>query len=556
VFPGSSAARQLFASVACALALGCSSPETTPSPKPGEKSPAVLKSGSSGENQTRAELVAAADHLAVSAGRVDGASGAALLGRAAELREAGFLLEGRKVDALEALELWGDASERGTSGDCALGLGLSRWRAQVNSDPVRLYRDLYILRQKTSDVACQARIDRGLTVLAHYAPTPAELSELRHLAREGSPALAVSNAAAPVANAPSDQHVVVPQMLEAALGQPTKITKLEPFVAEQTARLVVHVTHPTKFHVGSLEATAGHGPRLFVDIDNASYDGKQTFETQGLVEAIRLGKQKDGTRVVLDLRQVVHHRVFYLPDPFRLVVDLSVDAPETLTVPREIRRVVLDPGHGGNDPGAVGPNGLLEKDVTLDIAHRAAPLLAREVSVSTLLTRDVDAYVPLDERAARANAFHADLFISIHMNSSENTATRGVMTFVLDSSRDATAALIAARENSSTAAAAAELANSLSRIESTDRRAASQLFAELLQRSAGASLRQGYSEIEDHGVRSAGFYVLAGAAMPAVLFEGSFLSHPVEAGRLNTEAYRQRLADAIVNAVRAYRKGL
>ena len=192
----------------------------------------------------------------------------------------------------------------------------------------------------------------------------------------------------------------------------------------------------------------------------------------------------------------------------------------------------------------------------LDIAHRAAPLLAREVGVDALLTRDMDVFVPLAERAARANAFHADLFVSVHVNSSESRSSKGVMTFVLDSSRDAAASKIAARENSSTEAAAAELANSLSRIESSERRAASETFAQLLQKAASASLRQKYSDVSDHGVKKAGFYVLAGAAMPAVLFEGSFISNPVEASRLNSEDYRQRLADSIVNAVRAYREGL
>jgi N-acetylmuramoyl-L-alanine amidase len=216
----------------------------------------------------------------------------------------------------------------------------------------------------------------------------------------------------------------------------------------------------------------------------------------------------------------------------------------------------LDPGHGGHDPGALGPNGLQEKDVALDIAHRAAPLLAREAGVSTLLTRDVDVFVPLDERAARANAFHADLFVSIHLNSNPDQASRGVMTFVLDASHDAAASKVAARENASTEAAAVELANALSRVDSLARRESSELFASLLQRAAGASLRQRYDDVLDSGVRKAGFYVLAGAAMPSVLFEGSFISNPIEADRLNQADYRQLLADSIVNAVRAYQQGL
>ncbi len=129
-----------------------------------------------------------------------------------------------------------------------------------------------------------------------------------------------------------------------------------------------------------------------------------------------------------------------------------VRAPEAAAAPgtpREVRRIAVDPGHGGNDSGAVGPTGLKEKDVTLDIAHRVAPLLAHELGVETLLTRDNDAYVPLDLRAARANTFHADLFISIHCNASENGAARGVQTFILDEARDpdGVAARVAAREN-------------------------------------------------------------------------------------------------------------
>jgi N-acetylmuramoyl-L-alanine amidase len=221
-----------------------------------------------------------------------------------------------------------------------------------------------------------------------------------------------------------------------------------------------------------------------------------------------------------------------------------------------VRRVVLDPGHGGHDPGAIGPSGLREKDVALDIAHRAAPLIARELGISTLLTRDADEFVALDERTARANAFHADLFVSIHCNASEDVAARGVMTFVLDAGREELSARIAARENAASSEAAVELANSFSRVTDPATRAASARFAELLQRSAMASLTQRYPEVSNGGVKRAGFYVLAGARMPASLFETSFISNPQGEARLNSGDYRQRMADAIVNAIRAYREGL
>jgi N-acetylmuramoyl-L-alanine amidase len=221
-----------------------------------------------------------------------------------------------------------------------------------------------------------------------------------------------------------------------------------------------------------------------------------------------------------------------------------------------VKRVVLDPGHGGHDPGAVGPSGLREKDVTLDLAHRAAPLLARELGISTLLTRDTDDFVPLIERAARANAFQADLFISIHCNASEQAGGSGIMTFILDESKDALASSIAARENAASQAAAAELANVMSRVLGVGSVQQSLHFAELLQRSAMASVKQRYPGVRDQGVRRAGFYVLAGAQMPSVLYEASFISNPNGEVRLNTGDFRQKMADAIANAVRAYRDGL
>ena len=222
---------------------------------------------------------------------------------------------------------------------------------------------------------------------------------------------------------------------------------------------------------------------------------------------------------------------------------------------RPLSRVVLDPGHGGHDSGARGPAGLAEKDVTLDIAHRAAPLIARELGLTTLLTRDADDFVPLDERTAKANAFHADLFISIHCNASEDGQGRGIMTFVLDDARDAVAARIAARENAASPAAATELAGALQGMLDASSLQRSLHFADLLQRSAVASLRVAYSDEPDRGVRRAGFYVLAGAHMPAVLFEASFISEPTSELRLNTADYRQKLADAIVNSIRAYLEG-
>jgi N-acetylmuramoyl-L-alanine amidase len=507
--------------------------------EPGSRSPRVDTGGVEPLSlETRDQLLSFVSELEAEGERsANGAERSASFARAAHLLEQSYLRDGKTVDAVRAEDLWKRASAA-APGSCETALRGLRLSAFLSGSSEQISLGLEGSRPTLTEPECRARLDRSRAFLRGGSEPRAQ---------------GPTDSAEQKGEAPRGVVAAQPDALE--VDATAEITGVETLSAQDSARVVVKVTRPTRFELGVLDEDSAGGPRLYVDVHGALYQGQRVFEETGLVSRVRLGHRAGGTRLVLDLRRAAYHRVFYLPHPFRLIIDLSVTAPERLTIPREIRRVVLDPGHGGHDPGAVGPSGLREKDVTLDIAHRAAPLLAREVGVSTLLTRDVDVYVPLDERAARANAFNADLFISIHMNSSPDGAARGVMTFVLDSSRHESEAQVAARENASTAAAAAELANSLSGIESSSLRAASQLFAELLQRAAGASLRQLYPDVEDHGVQRAGFYVLAGATMPAVLFEGSFISNPVESRRLSSEAYRQRLADALVNAVRAYKEG-
>jgi len=336
-----------------------------------------------------------------------------------------------------------------------------------------------------------------------------------------------------------------------------RVTDVERYGADDSARVVVHVSRKVPFRVGAFEPD-GPLPRVFVDLLDATVDGPIEGHLSGLVRRVRLNPAgEDGARVVLELVRPAEPRVFYLLEPFRLVIDVS-GRRDDASVPgrRRVERVVLDPGHGGHDPGAIGPSGLREKDVTLDIAHRAAPILAQELGVTTLLTRDVDAFVPLHERIARANGFNADLFISIHCNASEARGGEGVMTFVFDTAREEVAERIAERENGASRAAAAELLDVLGRVSGSRNQAASLHFAGLLQRAAMSSLGNGYPDIPNGGVKQAGFYVLAGASMPAVLFETSFISSERGEARFGTEDFRQKLADAIVNAVRAYRAGI
>lgn len=514
----------------------------------------------------RAEAVARADAWAVAGTKQGGRAGAQLLLDAARLRERIFRADHREGDALEAMELYRQAARSEPSVRCSSAISAALLEGELKADPSIAFQAVYrVTLAPSAEDGCKQRADRILSTLSAFRPLPTVLAQIE---REGG--------SAPTAAAPSDpSNGLVAEPLPASSPAPSdgvivptlgaqrgtaRVTKIERYAASDAARVVVYVTRPATYKVGFLDE-ASKSPRLFVDIDGATYQGAKAFDMGGLVTRVRVGAEATRTRVVLDLSGVAYRHVFYMPEPFRLVIDVSKDPPpqrkeETAHGPRQVRRVVLDPGHGGHDPGASGPSGLREKDVTLDIAHRAAPLIARELGISTLLTRDGDDYVALDERTARANAFQADLFVSIHCNASDDGAGRGVMTFVLDDSRDAASTRLAARENDASAEAAAELAGALRRADGSLSAGRSNHFAELLQRSAIASLSPSYGDIPNSGIKRAGFYVLAGARMPAVLFETSFISNPVGETRFNTGDFRQKIADAIVNAVRAYRDGL
>jgi N-acetylmuramoyl-L-alanine amidase len=494
-------------------------------------------------------VVAEADALAVDAAKAGGATGAKLFVQAAALRARIWRAEGSSADALEAEELYRSAARTSWAGTCDAEVDLAFFDGELKSDPGGEYRALYAARARHRGEPCKARIEPALATLAAFAPPPDALAELDR----GKPTAPSESAEAPGA------AVVLPDLSEIHSTEPARITNIERYDGKDASRVVVFVTRPTLFEVGELAADGSHGPRLFIDIKNSKYGGRKEYPGGGLVEGVRVGTRGDGTRVVIDLSESAYRRIFYLPEPFRLVVDLSRQSPVSAAAeggPRHVRRIVIDPGHGGHDPGALGPDGLREKDVVLDIAHRAAPLVARELGIATLLTRDNDVFVPLDERVARANAFSADLFVSVHCNASESPSGKGVMTFVLDASRDDLAMRVAARENAASEEASVELANVMSHVIDRRSLAQSNHFAELLQRSAVASLAPRYPEIVDQGVKAAGFYVLAGARMPAVLFETSFISNPAEERRLDTGDYRQKMADALVNAVRAFRDGL
>jgi len=216
-----------------------------------------------------------------------------------------------------------------------------------------------------------------------------------------------------------------------------------------------------------------------------------------------------------------------------------------------VGRIVIDAGHGGRDPGATGP-GYSEADLALDIALRLEKLLAAEPGVEVVLTRRKDEFVDLHERTAIANRAGADLFVSIHANASRNRDARGVESYLLNFASTPDAAAVAARENASSSLTMSHLNDLVKQIALNSKLDESRDLAGQVQRSLVRRLRAADKGVKDLGVKQAPFVVLVGASMPSVLVEVSFLTHKQEGRLLGTGAYRQRVAEALLDGVRGY----
>ena len=273
-----------------------------------------------------------------------------------------------------------------------------------------------------------------------------------------------------------------------------------------------------------------------------------------------------------------NYKTFRLEKPHRIVIDLYRQSPTTdptsqplippvaqeeptPSLPKPsaaIRTVVIDPGHGGDDVGARGPTGLLEKEVALDIARQLRQLLSRNLDVNVVLTRETDEDLPLEQRTAKANNVKGDLFISIHTNASRKRGAKGAETFFMSyEPTDAESSQLAARENFPIVlddpTLASDLQLTLWDMAQAEHLNESSQLAEIIQRELNLRLN-----IENRGIKQAPFVVLMGAAMPAVLIEVGFISNISEERELRMESYRQKIAYAlfrsISNFIRLYEK--
>jgi N-acetylmuramoyl-L-alanine amidase len=218
----------------------------------------------------------------------------------------------------------------------------------------------------------------------------------------------------------------------------------------------------------------------------------------------------------------------------------------------KVGRIVIDPGHGGHDTGTIGPNGLYEKDVVLDIAKRLGALIESKLGAAVVFTRQDDTFIPLDRRTDIANEEHADLFLSIHANSSPVEATSGVETYYLNFTENKSALDIAARENAGSSKTVYDLKDLIQKIALHDKIEESRQFAERIQQSLYSTSLKSNTRTKDRGIRKAPFVVLIGASMPSVLTEVGFVTNPRDEALFKKPEYRQKVAEGLYQGLSRY----
>ncbi len=359
-------------------------------------------------------------------------------------------------------------------------------------------------------------------------------------------------------------------------------------------RVVVYADSKVSFKETFLKEKDGdHPPRLFLDISGSKLN-KELMQpisiNDGLLKSARAGQFDLNTvRVVLDIESIDSYKIFALEDPYRIVIDVSGEKregdtgdqigqiisksdkafePATNIVPVAkkpepkpslaqqlglgIKRIVVDPGHGGHDAGAIGYGGIKEKDVVLDVGKKLRKIFTEELGLEVIMTRDTDIFIPLEERTAIANTAGADLFVSLHCNASRNKKAGGIETYFLNFASDEESMMLAARENATTTKNISDLQAILNDLMLNSKVNESSKLARLVQGSLLDILFDNGDRPKDRGVKQAPFYVLVGAQMPSILVEMSFITNKEEARKLSDEKFQRTVAESIADGVRKY----
>ncbi|MDO8545983.1 MAG: N-acetylmuramoyl-L-alanine amidase [Nitrospirales bacterium] len=337
-------------------------------------------------------------------------------------------------------------------------------------------------------------------------------------------------------------------------------------------RLVLDLTKPVTF---TQERTTDPSV-LIIDLNGATLGNaaKRTAEDDNFpVEIAITQTSPKHVRVVLDMEEVTHVSLTKLSKPDRLIMDYVAHPATTRTAARpkitlppvsrqitlserqarlDIETIVLDPGHGGKDPGAIGRDGLTEKEVVLDVALRLRDLLRERLGKRVIMTRDKDEFIELDDRAKFANGYKADLFVSIHINSHPKRVTKGIEMYHFGIASDRRAMEVAARENGDTIDHAQDFVDLIKADLALSKRIEESQNLAWETKIAVVNNVGSHYVTEDHGVKTAPFYVLRYTAMPSILAELAFISNPVEERHLRQPAFRQKAAEGLFEGIRNY----
>ncbi|MFT5725998.1 MAG: N-acetylmuramoyl-L-alanine amidase [Desulforhopalus sp.] len=430
-----------------------------------------------------------------------------------------------------------------------------------------------------------------------------------------------------------EHNIALPKIMISASGENnlSYVLPVKYWSSDHYTRVVIMASGPVNYKEVLLEQTANTPRRLYIDFKKSYIEPQYRAPVpikDGLLERIRTGQfSPDTVRVVLDIESIGSYKIFSLPDPFRVVIDVrgkghktaeekstaktqetpkiaitqqkskklhdssgSSDSSELVVLKQHkkksingtisstdksaitqigkdpknnrfslaqqlglgVKKIVIDPGHGGKDPGAMAFN-MKEKDIVLQIAKKLGPVLEKALGCEVIFTRDTDVFVPLEERTAIANTENADLFVSLHVNAHPSAKVHGLETYYLNLTTNAEAMRVAAMENATSTHQMSDLQEILSDIMKNSKieessRLAQQVHNSILNEAAD----KGYANIRNLGVKQAPFYVLIGAQMPAILLEVAFITNKDDVKNLNDPTFIRLLTREIADGIRSY----
>lgn len=374
---------------------------------------------------------------------------------------------------------------------------------------------------------------------------------------------------------------------------PAQILELKHWSNPDYTRIAVTMDRDVTWESHELDkGKAGKPGRIFIDIQNSRLGSAIRDITigDGLLKGVRAALYKPGiVRIVLDTDNMRDYKIFPISDPAKLIIDVrgertpeisrlesslaaKVNETSKIEAPKpdqddaakarspkkpalltgKVRRIVVDPGHGGHDPGAVGQSGLQEKDIVLDIGLRLRERLKEELGLDVVMTRSTDVFIPLEERTAIANKVGADLFVSIHVNAAPNRAASGIETYYLNLAKTEKVAQLAAKENGTSLEKVSTLQAILFDLMANYKLNDSAHLADEIQKALYRTAKGKYPETRNLGVKQGPFYVLVGATMPSILTEVAFISNSTEETHLKDPAFLDLTANGILEGVRGY----